>query len=794
MTKKKRREQDNTLDISPPVLTANGFRRGLLGVVTALVVARPLVLGEDPGMLNPLTDSAPLFLPFFWLLALLAWAIWRFCTRQVDWHLSLVEALLLLGGVAVAASTYVAPYKHPGLLVSWEWLTYFFALLLLRQLATTASDQRHLAAAFLATAVMLAVYGIYQYHVELPQLAERLEQPDDKEVRAAAWVSGYLGVGQAGPLPAALLLDWREVNKVGVPGIDDELTREQKRGLVQHALATYSHPSSLAALLVLLLPAMFVAGLLWRRQGSAVLGGLTFACVVVTVGALWLTHSKSALLALSTASLVGILIALRRGVTPAKPWLIGAGLLVAFMTTVGFGLFDSAGVGACERLEERTGDRTTAATMIAKNPWLGVGAGNYSRACSRYLEAGAEPSIGPRSFVLELWATSGVVAALAVLAAFALFFWYVLRQHPPLPPPSAEEASLDYEGTRWEFYGGGIAGLLLAFALRQSGQSPDEVLGGLVRTSADILLDALSAVGRGFIWFAAFALFEGVRWPGRWLSMTLAVGVGAAVLLLAVSGGIGFPSVALPLWLVVGLALCGLGLPAWKPATASPLPYSLPLPLAIGFFLAFVYSVLDPVVRSASLVRSAALAGQQLDNDSLSGRRQIPDRGRFMFDNIIKPLDNAVKEDPGNARWHIHRATWYSRLWRTAVVTGDRKGQHDYSNNAANAALEAEQLDPDGREGYLMHMRLSLLYAESQNKERRQLQLNNAVTAMTRLADRDPTNPQMHYQLARVLLEAGDREQARESAANALATERPQSRPPRKLTEWQRFQLELWSK
>ncbi|CAN5136510.1 hypothetical protein BH10PLA2_BH10PLA2_39260 [soil metagenome] len=53
------------------------LRRILLGVVTALIVVRPFVLGEDPGLINQMSGATPLILSMAWLLVALATAAWR---------------------------------------------------------------------------------------------------------------------------------------------------------------------------------------------------------------------------------------------------------------------------------------------------------------------------------------------------------------------------------------------------------------------------------------------------------------------------------------------------------------------------------------------------------------------------------------------------------------------------------------------------------------------------------------------------------------------------------------------
>src|SRR4029077_16904927 len=77
------------------------LRRYLLGLLTALIVARPFVLGEDPGILAPLTDTSNLVLTLLWMVAAVGWAAWRAWSRQGAWYGGLVEAGLLATVVLV---------------------------------------------------------------------------------------------------------------------------------------------------------------------------------------------------------------------------------------------------------------------------------------------------------------------------------------------------------------------------------------------------------------------------------------------------------------------------------------------------------------------------------------------------------------------------------------------------------------------------------------------------------------------------------------------------------------------
>src|SRR5438105_5203086 len=96
-------------------------RRCLLGFATALIVARPLVLGEDPGLLlKQYSDASSLVLTFLWFTVATAWTLWRAWTGQRAWYAGAVEGGLL-GVVAMTflSAGFAAAYKHPAWLIAW---------------------------------------------------------------------------------------------------------------------------------------------------------------------------------------------------------------------------------------------------------------------------------------------------------------------------------------------------------------------------------------------------------------------------------------------------------------------------------------------------------------------------------------------------------------------------------------------------------------------------------------------------------------------------------------------------
>src|SRR5262249_18883182 len=89
---KERDEHGQPTPGSRPDVTDWG-QRALLGVVTALIVARPLLPGEDPGRLLPTTGISGLHLVLLWLMAGVGWAVWRAWSADGGWRGGAIESV-----------------------------------------------------------------------------------------------------------------------------------------------------------------------------------------------------------------------------------------------------------------------------------------------------------------------------------------------------------------------------------------------------------------------------------------------------------------------------------------------------------------------------------------------------------------------------------------------------------------------------------------------------------------------------------------------------------------------------
>src|SRR5262249_28268238 len=136
-----------------------------------------------------------------------------------------LASVALLVFVSVSA----AHYRHPALLVAWEWLILVLAFFLVRQLARDEASCRGLLAVVVATGVSLAAQAVYQSAYELPSI--RAELSDPTAIRAAV----------------------RKLNIVLEPD-DQRIEFWRKRIQMDHAFATFAHPNGFAGYLALLVP------------------------------------------------------------------------------------------------------------------------------------------------------------------------------------------------------------------------------------------------------------------------------------------------------------------------------------------------------------------------------------------------------------------------------------------------------------------------------------------------------------------------------------------------------------
>jgi len=820
----------------------------LLVLVTTLLVARPLVLGEEPGLTDSLADPWGMILTLLWLTAAFGWAVWRFWLRPQgpgaspprsaknskeasflaffapwredsseanprNWYGGIVQtALLVTVAIVFLSAELAAHYKFPARLIAWEWLGLFTAFFVVRQLAVTPAEQRGLFAVLLAGAVSLAAQGIYQAVVELPQNRKLAEDP---EKLRATWAEESPG---------------QETDEGFLEGL-------RRRALENNIYGPYAHPNSYAGYLVLWLPGLIGAAILCRRMGAPNWQTILTACGAVLGGAaLWLTHSRGAILGLALVG-VGVIVLLWRRTlrTHLLVTLVSALVLAGLVYGAWRGGLLTRGMGkGSNAVAQRLEYWQTTERIIQERPWLGVGPGNFRENYTRLMPETAEEKIkDPHNFALEMWATCGVFALLALLVALALFFARMVRwlaQSPsplysgergwgegergattispltpnPSPPTTAERGGGGAEPppVRWEFYLGGVFGLLLGFVLRVNAASP-----------STILAETWTAALRAVVWFAAYGLFERVIWSERGRALALTAGVAALLLNLCVSGGIMFSSVAGPLWVAVALALNARSLQPSLWLSRSGFAAILPVPILGALVLGYGTYVLYPILAGDGLLHEALrfVAAYRINANKPTAQRGAAIRNApddYLRKHVITLLEEAVRLTPDDARLHVQLAWWYGNVW-------DLNMQRTTFSNPKLAELaiahgeRAIRLDPQGGQGYLVCYQLRMLFGTRNDdvadrgrnrdplrvgelKEVARQQYRQAAEVMESQLPNDPAEAKLRYLLARAWFKAGDTEKGRKQAEEAQRLDEAVVSPTRKLTDRQRKQVRDW--
>ncbi len=494
-------------------------RAVLAGVVTALFVLRPLYPSEAVAIKG---DGLPVVV--LWLLAFILWAalVARGSILRVRFAWPDIAVLLLVLWHTIAALWAVAyESPRPALNMLWEWLGLGIAFFLARQAFSSGLQRRTVGAVMVALAVAVSIYGIYQYSVELPATRDFYEHASDQKLR-----------------------------KEGVwfpPGSFEREAFEQRLASLE-PMATFALTNSLAGFLAPWALVALGVSMASARQLS-ITQRLLIATLLVPLGlCLLLTKSRSALLACVCGAAVVAAIwwigrpsrmRIRRGllVTGTALLLIVGAVLVAVMAG---GLDVQVFSEAPKSLGYRLQYWQASAAMIQDVPILGCGPGNYQHRYTAYkLPEASEEIADPHNFLIEIWATAGTPAMLALLGAGGAFCLCLMRSSSRPKDDSTEAegwGTADAIAISW----GAVGGILLSLPVGAMSEAPPNWFVPLAGLPMAAMLLAMLLP-----W-----VLRGEDSANLW---TLAGSVLLINLLFA--GGIAFPGVAASLWLLAALAL-----------------------------------------------------------------------------------------------------------------------------------------------------------------------------------------------------------------------------------------------
>jgi hypothetical protein len=528
------------------------MRRVALGLFAALVTARPYWPSEvDP---DKVSGSGLVWTVAVILVAGLAIAA-TLCGGKFRYRLSWTDLAVVTLMFLVGLSSVQGTERRLAINLAWEWAGLGFAFVLMRYLPRTRGESIVLAGALMATAVAISAYGIFQSRVEIPQLQAKYRSD-----------------------PQAVLKD----AKVGDDPRQIKAFEDRLGG--REVFATFGLANSLACFLVgpLVLGLGIVVSYLADREASRawwkdlLLGALPLLCLL---SCLILTKSLSAWIGLLVGA--SILAWHARKSLSTRTLLVAAatgGVLVAVVASLAIaggrldrGLLTQAARSLRYRWEYwqgawgvvTEGAQTPRQALGASTFWSGVGPGNFGpHYLLHKLPWSSEEIRDPHNLFLEVWATAGFWAVLALAAALGLAAWNLLGPaHAPL------KKDLDKESSRKK--PSMVSRETVSTLTSDTAAGPPVRLGWLLLSSAmgltmvflvgqfnlfqnDLLVRWLVMVAG---WALAVLLGRGLCRAAPWTASAFGAAVLAIVVSLLASGGIGFQSVALCLWMLVALGL-----------------------------------------------------------------------------------------------------------------------------------------------------------------------------------------------------------------------------------------------
>jgi hypothetical protein len=478
------------------------------------------------------------------------------------WSWTDLAVVSLMGLVAMSA--FHAFDRRPAINLAWEWVGFGMIYLLVRNLPRTKDESSALAGILAATAFAVSIYGAYQLAVELPMIrAEYMRNP-----------------------PAML-------QRLGIePNTPSELLF-QNRLFSNEIWSTFALANSLAGYLVgplVVALAVSVGALARREKADSPWVPLIMAAPVVLVlfVALVLTKSRSAWLGLFIA--MAVLGWRARGQSSKRGLIVSAVVGLAVLTAVvvagsKIGLLDREVITQSKKSlgyrweywQGAWGVITGGATGVSpavSSPyfWLGVGPGNFGPLYLKYkLPQSSEEILDPHDLFLEVWATAGFGAFLALAFALALGLWNVLGPSVPVQE-RPDERRLSARASRRKSR---QANMPTATSPVQENDKPglDDpprhvmwlvASAGLGGWSLVVLLGRLNPFEGdlffrwmilGASWVAAVFLGSPLWSRSPVPGVALGAGVLATVINLLAAGGIGVPTVALALWVLLAIGL-----------------------------------------------------------------------------------------------------------------------------------------------------------------------------------------------------------------------------------------------
>ncbi len=683
----------------------------LLAATVALLVATPLIPSEAA-----VPEGTHSTIGMLWCLLLGCWsaaaAVQLVPPLRLDW--TMIAGLVLIGLHSLSAIIMGSTGGgRPALNTVWVWVSYGIGAFLLRQLITSAVQTRAVVAVMIALALCLSTHAVYQYFVSQPSFQADYKADPEKFLKEADYSTDKQSV---------------------------ERKHLEDRLFSREPVSTFSLTNSLAGFLApwLIIAAGIGLGAITKGGNSRTLAAIACAVLIMS-GCLLLTKSRTAMLAAGFGGLLLLLYGRPDGFKVG--WKIPA-VAVGLLVLIGLGVVVAGGLDA-QVLSEAPKTllyrfqywRSTAA-MISDHPLQGVGPGRFQAFFARYkLPEASETVADPHNFLLEVWATAGSPALIALLAMLAAFAFELARRSSRIAEPAegatAPKVNRVSDQHPGFVLGGASVGMLLGIALAIM---TEHIVLGYHNGGVVIGLVLLGLpIAAAFLWGVWHWIWEGELSPSPLVIGMIVLGVN-----LLVAGATSFPGVAQTAWILMPLALglkesvSRLAIPRWSSFVAAGLSAVL---AAACYFTSY-----SPIIYS-SLPMSAAEMIPFQSSDQLAGQYSA-----------------AAAADPWSAEPWERLAELRLAAWLRNGFAGDledfKKAADEYARREAPSTRAAE----NRARWYLqMHVR-----------SQEPADLEQAIEAARLAADRSPASARIHAELAAVWKLADDDSAAQMEAEEAL--------------------------
>lgn len=597
---------------------------------------------------------------------------WRSGRRwQFDWRDAALVALTGPPILAGLVSQFAALDQRAAQNLLLEWVSLTISLLLMRRCLEKPGFRRMFGAGIVSMMTAVACHGLWQHYVWYPETAallleyERLEElpsPSSSEQSRMQELLQMLGPEFVGA---------------------DEVARKMMRD----RLVSSTEPLGFFALANTLAGLIGVAGILFACASRGSTRGeqvVQLVCGVLLLITFVLSKSRTAYLSAFAAGAVGVLLVFGRAVPWKKVGMTAAGLAALALLLLLTGGLDLAVLTESSRSLAYRVEYWTASLAMLGDWWLtGVGLGNFRDEYLRYkLPGSSEEILDPHNWVLESWATSGLLGLIGACGATGTLIWSSGR----LAVTAASEQKPD------------VAGRVL----------PPIVVAafiGLVWNGFPIHFDgSILMVGGIACLVAAF---------GRWVWTDAAfrrAGVSLSVFLtihLLASGGFGMPAVMQTL--LAGLLVFASPVPVGR-ILSDNATHVLQAGLVGSLLLAILFVVQPNLARDRWM--TDAETRTYFEND-LAGAARSLKRAHDADPKSFKPLLNlasiyAVQKKSDEAKQAALQAVATSpdsptlKQWAAKLLTeiGDEQAAADMIAQAANAYPNGADVRADAAEAF----------------------------------------------------------------------------------------------